>query len=597
MATTAIVSSEGGGGGASELTKSFRDPRAQLAATLARQVGGWCVAFGLVYLALGHYGLAAAVLPLILLAFGAAALVARGRSLLASHVLLTSCTIYVFGLADLLGPDSGFDLSFLSIAASAVLVFDGSDWRNLAAVLGQQALAFGVLVATAYDAVPWPVQAPPVPPLTRPALFMVTAASLLYVLSLFRRANRRAEANAAEARRRLVLEVERVRTMQEVAVVANNATTLEAAMQDAAQRIAALTGWQAAGFRRLEASDPDPLLAEVRAAARPAWRHDGGADGWRVALPVTCQDQPVAALSFRAPAPPPPELAEMLGSLSAQLGMVEERRRAQEQVEGSHMKMVAAAKMATLGEMAGGIAHEINNPLSVMQAYLARIRKHTGWTERNPETEAAIDAIHDTIQRITRIVTGLRAFARDSTGDPFEPVPVSKLIADTLALSAERFRSKGIRLDVAPVPPGLAIECRGAQICQVMINLVSNAFDAVYEADKDRDRDRADKDGNGDRDRIRPRSVAVDVVDLGEAVALRVTDTGPGVPARVRDKIFQPFFTTKPVGRGTGLGLSISKGIVESHGGTLELIDPPGGGSAFVVKLPKEQPIAAADGE
>jgi C4-dicarboxylate-specific signal transduction histidine kinase len=543
----------------------------QLAATLARHVGGWTLLFCLGYVLLGHYALAVAVLPLIVLSFGSAALIARGHTLVARHLLLMSCCAYVFGLADLMGEGSGFDLSFLSLAAATVLVFDGNDWRHIALALSLEGGAFAALVATGYDVFTWPFRVEPLPGVVRPALYVVTASALLFVLSLYRRSNRRSEASAAEASRRLVQEVERVRTLQEVAVVANNSTTLEDAMHEAALRIGTLTRWASSGTRRLETADADPLLAEVRAGARPAWRHDGGLDGWRVALPVTCHEQPVAVMLFRAPEPPGPELAEMLASLGVQLGMVEERRRAQDQVEASHMKMVAAAKMATLGEMAGGIAHEINNPLSVMQAYLARIRKHTGWTERNPETEAAIDAIHDTIQRITRIVTGLRAFARDSTGDPFEPVPVSKLIADTLALSAERFRSRGIGLDVAPVAAGLEIECRGAQICQVLINLVSNAFDAVQE-------------GGG-----KDRRVGVAAVDLGDSVALRVSDTGPGVPAKVRDKIFQPFFTTKPVGRGTGLGLSISKGIVESHGGTLEFEDGAGGGSTFVVHLPKTQ--------
>ena len=295
-----------------------------------------------------------------------------------------------------------------------------------------------------------------------------------------------------------------------------------------------------------------------------------------IGVPVPVGREVTGMMLFASvgPRPPSPEMLSNLDNIGRQLGMVEERRRAQRLVSESHIKMIAAAKMATLGEMAGGIAHEINNPLAVIQGYLARIQKVQslyGGVEAVEHTDDAIKSIDETILRITRIVNGLRAFARDSTGDPFEPVEIHRLVQDTLALSAERFRNKGVVLEIEPLPRGLSVECRSSQISQVLMNLLNNAMDAVL--------------GVPQRS---ARRVRIGAVDGGTMVDVVVSDSGPGIPDELREKVMQPFFTTKPVGEGTGLGLSISKGIVESHHGTLDFTSSPGA-TAFRIRLPKEQ--------
>jgi C4-dicarboxylate-specific signal transduction histidine kinase len=143
------------------------------------------------------------------------------------------------------------------------------------------------------------------------------------------------------------------------------------------------------------------------------------------------------------------------------------------------------------------------------------------------------------------------------------------IVTETLELCEPRFRSGEIFLSASSIPADLEVECRGAQISQVLVNLLNNAYDAVQG--------------------LPEKWVSLDVNDAGERIELAVTDSGPGLPAEVRAKLFQPFFTTKPEGQGIGLGLSLSKAIVETHRGTLT-VDTASRNTRFVVQLPKRQP-------
>jgi two-component system, LuxR family, sensor histidine kinase DctS len=176
------------------------------------------------------------------------------------------------------------------------------------------------------------------------------------------------------------------------------------------------------------------------------------------------------------------------------------------------------------------------------------------------------------VTRITRIVTGLRTFARESGDEALEIASVRHVIHETLDFCRERFRAHGVVLEVADIPVDLTIPCRPHQIGQILLNLLNNALAAV-------------------QGRPSPRvAVTVDCVSGDqEFLVLGVEDNGPGVPAEIRDRIFQPFFTTKPVGQGTGLGLSISRGIAESHGGTLNLESVPGL-TRFYLRIPRVSP-------
>jgi signal transduction histidine kinase len=224
-----------------------------------------------------------------------------------------------------------------------------------------------------------------------------------------------------------------------------------------------------------------------------------------------------------------------------------------------------AAQLAALGEMASGVAHEIRNPLAAIHLAATEIATH-------PENKEQVAQLGERIQRIVmraaRIIETLRSLARDASDDPFVATPVARVIADTLELCAKRIAEHGIELTVGTMPPDLMVDCRPVQLSQVLMNLISNAYDAVAAADE--------------------RWVRIDVTTDATDLELSVTDSGPGIPSEVRTRIFEPFFTTKSPERGTGLGLSLSTGVVEAHHGTLQ-IDSESAHTRFVLRIPLTQ--------
>lgn len=240
-----------------------------------------------------------------------------------------------------------------------------------------------------------------------------------------------------------------------------------------------------------------------------------------------------------------------------------------QQVKEQQVLMTSSSRLAALGEMAGGIAHEINNPLTVAHAHASRLRD---MAEAGKILEPAIvirstQKIEDVCMRMSRIIAGLRSIARDGESDRFLIVPLRPIIDDALALSSEKFRHKQIELVAEKVPDSILIECRSVQISQVLVNLLLNSQHAV--------------EGLGSK-----RWIRLAVSETAANVEIRVSDSGAGISPEIRDRIFDPFFTTKDVGKGTGLGLSVSASIAETHSGTL-LLDETEPHTTFVLILPK----------
>jgi PAS domain S-box-containing protein len=230
-----------------------------------------------------------------------------------------------------------------------------------------------------------------------------------------------------------------------------------------------------------------------------------------------------------------------------------EKKAAEAIIAQQQAKIVASSKMSELGTMAGGIAHEINNPLAVIHGKSQKLQSLFNVGEIDPAVfRKDLKMIEDTATRIAKIVKGLRAFARDGAKDPSEIVLATSVIDDTLELCAARFRHHGISLRYQGGSPAM-VECRPVQISQVLLNLLNNSFDSVQS--------------------LSAPWIEISVTEESDTIRLAVTDSGPGIPPELRERVMQPFYTTKPVGKGTGLGLSISRAIVEDHGGKLTIDD------------------------
>ena len=265
-----------------------------------------------------------------------------------------------------------------------------------------------------------------------------------------------------------------------------------------------------------------------------------------------------------------PAVGSSDGYYSVVLRDMSDRRNFESKIQEQQLQIMSSAKMAALGEMAAGIAHEINNPLA---SIMARAQVLGEMAHERPTIALErmcdfTDKISQMSERIARIIRSLRFFARDGEMDPIEARPLRELIDETLELCRARFRSQNVNIEVKLESESLVIWSRPVQISQVLLNLLSNAFDAVTQLDE--------------------RWVVIEAKKSPQGLVLSVTDSGSGIQDAIASKIMLPFFTTKEVGAGTGLGLSISSGIIQGHGGALHL-DRASPNTRFVVSLPQNE--------
>lgn len=241
------------------------------------------------------------------------------------------------------------------------------------------------------------------------------------------------------------------------------------------------------------------------------------------------------------------------------------------EVRRSQQQLTQSAKMATLGEMATGLAHEINQPLNVMRMAIVNVLK------RLASGDAQIDYLTEKLQRIdaqvqraARVVDHMRIFGRRSEVEqhPFDP---AQAVEGTLAMLSEGLRNKGVELRISPAPFQVQVKGHVDQLEQVLINLMVNARDALLSR-------------HATHPEVRPW-IALHSEHDSRHVRIWVEDNGGGIDPRLLERIFEPFFTTKPIGVGTGLGLSVSYGIVENMGGRLSVANGEHG-ARFCVELP-----------
>jgi len=235
-------------------------------------------------------------------------------------------------------------------------------------------------------------------------------------------------------------------------------------------------------------------------------------------------------------------------------------------------RLVEMSRLASLGTMAGGIAHEINNPLTILMGYSSQLDQLSKSKEPCPLViEKLANRIELTTNRIAKIVSGLRTYARDETSEGLSEVRLSAIVSSALSLCGQRFKSANIIVRLDNVADDW-INVRQSQVTEVVLNVLNNAFDAVVGQ--------------------HVRWVDISSTTSDDFLELSITDSGNGIPDYLQSKIFIPFFTTKQVGRGIGLGLSTSSSIMVQHGGGISL-DPRSPNTRFVMRFKKHKPLKA----
>jgi signal transduction histidine kinase len=247
---------------------------------------------------------------------------------------------------------------------------------------------------------------------------------------------------------------------------------------------------------------------------------------------------------------------------------IAERQRVEQGKLQAERLLERKEKLAVLGTLTAGIAHEIRNPLTSLKARLYTLEKHL---QNSPAARKDTDVISAEISRLERIVQDALSFARPA--DPqLVPIAADALLLEVQGLISTSLESRGVQLVVEP-HPGLFVRADSGHLKQVLINLVRNAADAIEGKGTVTMRTRTARTSLGGRET--------------EAVVLEVSDTGKGIPPDVEKRLFDPFFTTKE--SGTGLGLPIAVRMVEKHGGKIEYQTEVGRGTTFGVVLPQER--------
>ena len=263
-------------------------------------------------------------------------------------------------------------------------------------------------------------------------------------------------------------------------------------------------------------------------------------------------------------------LRDEKGTIIGTLGVFKdltEQKKLEEELKKTQAHLIQAGKMRALGELVAGVAHEVNNPLMAADTFLHVIR---GSLSEQDENRRRLELIQECHGRIAKIINHLRDFSRQSKFE-FHQIDINEAIENALLITGQQLLNHGIRINKRFQPDLPKIWGDVNQLEQVFLNLISNARDAM---EKDQ------------RRRELTMTTALIQHDGWDDIEVSVQDTGSGIAEENLEKIFEPFFSTKEVGKGTGLGLSICYGIIEAHGGRIEVESKVGEGATFRVILP-----------
>lgn len=223
-------------------------------------------------------------------------------------------------------------------------------------------------------------------------------------------------------------------------------------------------------------------------------------------------------------------------------------------------------KMRSLGKMACNIAHEVSNPLAVIEMNMSLLRELVAHDKLTPEmTINTSKRVSEVVEKIRSIVSGIKAIAHDESLEPFKPIELQSIINNTLAICSDTYKRSNVKLSIGG-DIRTKIECRPSQISQILLNLLNNSLDAISTNQHP--------------------WIKIIINSDNSNTYIKVIDSGRGISKEIREKIMQPFFTTKKSEKGTGLGLSISSELMQLHKGSL-YIDEQAAHTTFVLKFPK----------
>ncbi len=246
----------------------------------------------------------------------------------------------------------------------------------------------------------------------------------------------------------------------------------------------------------------------------------------------------------------------------------EEVKYREQELRSKQEQLVQAGKLATLGELTTGVAHELNNPLNNIGLFVGNaidlIELGTAYTDSGRILQELNNAMQQ-VWKATEIISHLRTFGRAASVSR-EPVVITQVIQRAISLMQEQLRLRQIEISLQFLAGDVVVMGNAIQLEQIFINLLTNARDALVDAPR--------------------RIITITCATKGRMVDISVGDTGPGIPVGLEQRIFDPFFTTKDVGAGTGLGLSIIYGIIKEHQGAVMLENHPGEGAIFRIQLP-----------
>ncbi len=306
---------------------------------------------------------------------------------------------------------------------------------------------------------------------------------------------------------------------------------------------------------------PEPFQAPPHLASVT---QTGQAGGW-VAAPVLSERGVQAVVALATEAPYSQEQLDILSLLCHQAGVALHNAALHQEAINAQSQLVQSSKLAAVGQLAAGVAHELNTPLcaALVAVEMGRLDLEQGEVEA---LRAKLETAETAGARCQEIIEKLLYYARDAVETETE-AELNQIVTDTLELLGRQVRPEGLRLDtvLAPDLPLIRVDCHELQ--QVVSNLLLNARDAVMSQPE-------------------RREILLTTRQDGSWVELTVADRGPGISPALQAKIFEPFFTTKPAGQGTGLGLSVSRDIVARHGGELTVASVPGEGASFRLRLP-----------